>query len=99
MAKRKIDDQIQYVRDTLDLIMSLYAVNPDDPSETIKRTLLQGKDEYFDLVFRRLAVDFYPKDVAIVLWMLDIIQARLASLERKRHQKTPKPKVDTAVPS
>ena len=99
MAKRKIDDQIQYMRDALDLIMSLYAVNPDDPSETIKRTLLQGKDEYFDLVFRRLAVDFYPKDVATVLWMLDIIQARLASLERKRHQKTPEPKVDTAVPS
>ncbi|HKO17417.1 MAG TPA: hypothetical protein VJU82_00870 [Acidobacteriaceae bacterium] len=98
MARREPDDPIQYATDTLNLTMLLYAVNPQDRCETITRTLLQSEEQYLNLVFRRLGLDFRPKDTAIVLWMmLDIIQARLATLERLQRYKTPQSGVDTTV--
>ena len=86
MTSSEPDDTIRYVTDTLDLNMSLDAVNIGDNSERNARALIQGNERYFDLVFRRLFLEFQPKHTAIVLWMLDIIQARLSALERLRDQ-------------
>lgn len=97
MARRGPDDPIQFATDTLNLAMLLYAVNPEDRCETITRTLLKSEEQYLDLVFRRLPLDFRPRDTAIILWMLDIIQARLATLERLQHYTTPKSSVDTTL--
>ncbi|HKO17508.1 MAG TPA: hypothetical protein VJU82_01340 [Acidobacteriaceae bacterium] len=90
-------DPNQYVTDILDLHMRLDDVAVGDDSQRITSALIQGKEQYFDLVFRRLFLDFRPKDTAVVLWMLDIIQARLAALERLHRQKSVTSGVDTSA--
>ncbi|HLJ77335.1 MAG TPA: hypothetical protein VKT75_07975 [Acidobacteriaceae bacterium] len=93
----KPDDTNQYVTDVLNLNASLEAVATGDDLHRITGALIQGKEQYFDLVFRRLSLDFRPKDDAILLWMMDIAQARLASLERLRYQKLPQRQRNTAL--
>lgn len=95
MTGRKPDDTNQYATDVLNLNAYLEAVATGDDLQRITRALIQGKERYFDLVFRRLSLDFCPMDDAILLWMMDLAQARLAYLERLRHQKLPKRERDT----
>ena len=83
------DNSNRYMTDIVNLSVSLDTVITRDDSERITQALIQGKERYFDLVFRHLSVDFRPRDAAVVLWMLDIIQARLATLARLQYEKSP----------
>lgn len=58
--------------------------------------MVRGNEQYFELVFGRLSLDFRPKDSPVVLWVLDVVQARLAALERLQHQKAPNNRVHAA---
>ena len=97
MSDPKWDDPNRYVADVLNLNASLDLVSAENDLQTITRALIQGKERYFDLVFRRLSLDFDQKEAAVAMWMLDIIRARLASIERLRHQKSPRSGADTRV--
>ncbi|HEV2273046.1 MAG TPA: hypothetical protein VGR96_02705 [Acidobacteriaceae bacterium] len=97
MSDPKWDDPNRYVADVLNLHASLDLISAENDLQTITRALIQGKERYFDLVFRRLSLDFDQKEAAVAMWMLDIIQARLASIERLRHQKSPRSGADTRV--
>ena len=79
------DNPTQYVTDILNLNRRLQCVDTGDDVQRITSTLIRGNEQYFELVFRRLSLDFRPKDTPVVLWMLDVIQARLAALERLQH--------------
>ena len=91
MSDPKRDDPNQYVADVLDLHASLDVLTAEDDVQSTTRTLIQARQRYFDLVFRRLSLDFDQKQAAIALWMLDLVQARLTFLERLRGQKSPRP--------
>ena len=88
MAQPVPDDANKYVIDILNLNRRLAAATRHDNLQRITSALTQGQDLYFDLVFRRLFLDFRPKHTAVVLWLLDLIQARLADLERLKDQKS-----------
>lgn len=90
MSDPKRDDPNQYVADVLNLHASLDVLNAEDDVQRMTRALNQARQRYFDLVFRRLSLDFDQKQAAIALWMLDLVQARLAFLERQRRQKSPR---------
>ena len=72
------DHPKQYVTDILNLNTCLDAMAAGHDSQRITSALNQGKDQYLELVFRRLSLDFRPQDTPVVLWMLDVIQARLS---------------------
>ena len=97
MTHPKWDDPSRYVADVLNLHASLDVVTSEDDLQRITRALIQGKERYFDLVFRRLSLDFGQKEAAIALWMLDIVQARLAFLDRLRRQKSPNTEANSRV--
>lgn len=97
MSDPKWDDPNEYVADVLNLHGSLDLVTAEHDLQTITRALIQGRERYFDLVFRRLSLNFDQKEAAVVMWMLDMVQARLASIERLRHQKSPRSGADTRV--
>lgn len=97
MTDPKWDDPRQYVADVLNLHASLDLVNTEDDLQGITRTLIQGKERYFELVFRRLSLEFGQKEAAVALWMLDVVQARLAFLDRLRHEKSLKTGAESRV--
>lgn len=97
MTPREADHPSQYVSDILNLNRRLNTVIRGDDFEAITRVLIQGHEQYFDLVFRRLSLDFRPQETPVVLWLLDIIQARLAALERLQHENSLNSGVDAAV--
>jgi hypothetical protein len=82
MTRPEPDDANKYVADILKLNVRLNSVTSKDDMEKITIALNRGNEQYFGLVFRRLSLGFHPKDTAIVLWLLDLIQARLAHLEK-----------------
>lgn len=82
MARREANDPTKYMVEILNLTRRLDAVTARHGFQRITSTLSRGRERYLDLVFRRLFLDFLPRDTAIVLWLLDVIQARLAALER-----------------
>jgi hypothetical protein len=82
MAHPYPDDSNRYLTDIVNLSASLDEVIARGDQGRLLRALSQGKERYFDLVFRRLSLEFRPGDAAIVLWMLDFIQIRLADLAR-----------------
>ena len=86
MARREPNDPTQYLLEILNLTRRLDTVTARHSFERITSTLRRGRERYLDLVFRRLFLDFLPRDTAIVLWLLDVIQARLAALERLEQQ-------------
>ena len=91
MSDPKRDDPNQYVADVLNLHASLDVLTAENDVQSMTRTLTEARERYFDLVFRRLFLDFDQKQGAIALWMLDLVQARLTFLERLRSQNSPKP--------
>lgn len=86
MTSPEPNDPSQYMIEVLNLTRRLDAVTARHGFQRITSTLTQGRERYLDLVFRRLFLDFLPKDTAIVLWLLDVIQVRLAALERLRQK-------------
>lgn len=92
MAHPRQSDSIRYLTDIVNLSVALDEAITREKSQPIPRALSRGKDDYFDLVFRRLSVDFRVGEAPIVLWMLDLIQAQLAALARLQHE-TPLPPV------
>lgn len=85
MAHPKQQDSIRYVTDIVNLSVTLDEVISRDTSQPITRALSRGKEGYFDLVYRRLSVDFRVGEAPIVLWMLDL-QAQLGALARLQHE-------------
>lgn len=90
MSDPKRDDPTQYVADVLNLHASLDVLTAEDDVQSTTRTLTEARERYFDLIFRRLFLDFDQKQGAIALWMLDLVQARLTFLERLGGQKSPR---------
>lgn len=86
MTSPEPNDPSQYMIEVLNLTRRLDAVTARHGFQRITSTLSQGRERYLDLVFRRLFLDFLPRDTAIVLWLLDVIQVRLAALERLRQE-------------
>ncbi|HEV2277486.1 MAG TPA: hypothetical protein VGS02_04900 [Acidobacteriaceae bacterium] len=88
MSDSKRDDPNQYAADVLNLHASLDVLTAEDDAQSTTRALIEARQRYFELVFRRLSLDFDQKQAAVALWMLDVVQARLTSLERLRGQKS-----------
>ena len=86
MAHPKQQDSIRYVTDIVNLSVTLDEVITRESSQPITRALSKGKEGYFELVYRRLSVDFRVGEAPIVLWMLDLIQAQLGALARLQHE-------------
>lgn len=85
MADPNQDNSNRYMTDIVNLCVSLDMFITRNDSERITRELIEGKEEYFDLVFRRLLVDFPPNHAAVALWMLDIVQVQLATMARLQY--------------
>lgn len=93
MVHPRQDDSHRYLTEVVKLNMSLDGVLRRRDPRRITRALITGKEQYFDLVFRRLRLDFRSADAAVVLWMLDLIHERLAALARLQYQKSLPPGV------
>ncbi|HKR28815.1 MAG TPA: hypothetical protein VJS11_15225 [Acidobacteriaceae bacterium] len=86
MAQRQQDDLSRYVTDIVNLSVALDEATTLANSQPIARTLRKAKEDYFELVYRRVLLDFSVGDAPAVLWMLDLIQAQLAALARLQHE-------------
>lgn len=82
------DDSSRYLKDIVNISLALDEVIRRNDARRLQRALSRGKEDYFDLVFRRLSVDFVPRDTAVVLWLLDLIQAKLATLAQLQHERS-----------
>lgn len=86
MAQPVQDDSRRYLTDMVNLTMMLNAVILRNDVERITPSLNKGKEQYFDLIHRRLSINFSPEDAAVAFWMLDILQDQLATLARLQHE-------------
>lgn len=99
MADPNQNNSDRYITDIVNLCVSLDRVITRDDSERITQELIAGKEEYFDLVLRRMLLDFRPNEAAVVLWMLDIVQLQLATMARLQYGNSPSAGVpDSSAP-
>lgn len=87
MAHPKQELSSRYLTDIVNLSVALDEAITRHDAERISRALRDGKERYFGLVYRRLSVEFSAADAAVVFWLLDVIQAELATLARLQHDK------------
>lgn len=88
MAQRQQEDSSRYATDIVNLSVALDEAITLENSQPIARALSTAKEDYFELVYRRLSVDLRVREGEIVLWMLDLIQAQLAALARLQHERS-----------
>jgi len=93
MAHPMRESSNRYLTDIVNLSVTLDEAISRDDSERAGQALSKGKERYFDLAYRRLSVDFRVGDGPIVLWLLDLIQAELATLARLQHERSLPPLV------